>query len=231
MSKDDCTQGSQWYIATNKDMTSADWNTFVTTLQRAQNTVDPSSTTGLTYWESASAMHSQLSRQIHWNCVFFAWHRLFLVHIERKLQSLNPNFFFPYWDSGAVSTSADSAPLWKYIGTNGNPARNNPFGSKNIREGNNRGRPLRRDYTSLRGLPSGQLWNALFLQSLRQNGFAQWARQMEINHGTLHNLVGGAGGQMTTYYSPADPVLTSKFRSSSCIMVISISCGSVHRQD
>ena len=62
------------------DLTDAEWNVIVETIQKAQTTRDPNSPTGLSIWEEAARVHDQLSPQIHWNCVFFPWHRLnFLI--------------------------------------------------------------------------------------------------------------------------------------------------------
>lgn len=185
------------------DLTDAEWDTFISTIQQAQTQRDPN--TGLTLWEQAADLHNSLSGSIHWNCVFFFWHRLFLQQMEQKLQEINPNFFFPYWDSSREWDRADESIVFQRVGRNGMPVSNDIFngaaliGSKNT--------PLRRDYSSLNGkLVALETYNDLFTQSLTNGGFEKWSQDAELSHGVLHISVAGVDGQMKTMWSPLDPI-------------------------
>ena len=127
--------------------------------------------------------------------------------MEKRLQTINPAFAFPYWSSGRDAANPLSAPQWNFIGTNGSPVQGDVFGGKALLDTLNGGtKPLERDYTTMQGLPTNSLWTGIYQQTLTTGGFAPFAQLMETNHGTLHVIVGGANGQMTTYCSPTDPV-------------------------
>jgi hypothetical protein len=43
------------------------------------------------------------------------------------LRQINPDFFFPYWDSPKQWANADDAPVWKYLGGLGEKVPNDIF--------------------------------------------------------------------------------------------------------
>ncbi|KAJ2995444.1 hypothetical protein HDV02_000778 [Globomyces sp. JEL0801] len=183
------------------DVTPDEWKIYLDTIKEAKRR-------GI--WIEAANLHNRLNPQIHWNCVFFFWHRAFLSDMEKKLQAINPNFFFPYWDSPTVTNQVDRSPIWSQIGTVGNPVAGNPFGNDILATDNGANQRLVRDIpsvSSLNGkLPNQQLYDQYTSDSLRNGGFAYWAERMEVTHGTLHIEVGGDRGQMSNMYSPADPM-------------------------
>ena len=80
------------------DMTEADIKIFRETIRTASTTPDPDSP-NMSIWEAGVKLHESSTREIHVDGTFFYWHRLFLRSMEEKLQEINPQFYFPYWDS------------------------------------------------------------------------------------------------------------------------------------
>ncbi|KAJ2998111.1 hypothetical protein HDV02_004788 [Globomyces sp. JEL0801] len=195
------TCGKVTYRKEVSDMTAQEWKVFVDTIRTANNR-------GI--WIAAANTHSSMNPQIHWNCNFYFWHRRFLLDIEKKLQAINPAFFFPWWDSPTTVNSVSRAALWNHIGTFGTPVRNNPFGASILRTDDNSNQPLIRDIPSLEylngQLPAQTLYDSYTQQSLRRGGFSYWSQRSEATHGVLHYTVGGDNGQMSYMHSPADPL-------------------------
>ena len=68
--------------------------------------------------------------------LYLPWHRVFLRHIERKLQAIDCSIVIPYFDFTTDAGSLASAVIWQgnYFGGDGNTThgdcvRNHPFGS------------------------------------------------------------------------------------------------------
>ncbi|KAI8896094.1 hypothetical protein BC833DRAFT_598980 [Globomyces pollinis-pini] len=202
-------QSSCKKITTRKevnDMTLKDWEVYQSTIAKAQTTTDKDYPGGLSIWEAAADFHNKISNEIHWSCVFLFWHRLFIKNVETKLQQINPDFFFPYFDSSRVWDKVDNSLVWKYLGTKGNPVDDPIFKKNKLKEGGN-SRALQRDYTSLNGrVPSMEQYNQIYQQSLAGGGYPFYAKHMEAIHGVFHTQCGGNGGQMANMYSPLDPL-------------------------
>ena len=77
------------------DLTEEEWQTYLSTIVEATRRIDPES--GLTIWEAGVRRHSQFSAQNHGSAAFLYFHRYLLTWMERKLQTINPNFSFFYW--------------------------------------------------------------------------------------------------------------------------------------
>ena len=183
------------------DMTAQEWQTYQSTLRQAAATPD-SDMPHLSIWEAAASFHNQKNNEIHWTCSFFWWHRMFITQVERKLQKINPDFFFPYWDSASMSENPMASSHWKYIGTTGTPLQGDVFKGQALQTDTNRS--LYRSFTGGSiTLPQTAIYDSIFQDSLKLGGFKQWAKDMEIKHGYLHNSV---GGQMSGMYSPVDPL-------------------------
>ncbi|KAI8896089.1 hypothetical protein BC833DRAFT_118895 [Globomyces pollinis-pini] len=185
------------------DLTEAEWEVYQSTILKATKIKNAN---GLSIWEQAASNHNQLHLEIHNNCRFFYWHRQFITDVERQLQAINPQFFFPYWDSPTVYNQVDQSKIWSKIGRNGSPIQGDMFKNAALYE-NGMYRPLTRDFTSLNGqLPSAQTYADVFQQSLANGGYSLWSDRMELWHGSLHIYVAGASGQMMTMSSPLDPM-------------------------
>ena len=110
------------------DVSDSEWKMIVETIQKAQNTPEKDHPDQISVWEAGADLHKELSASstetIHGSCLFLFWHRVFLVEMEKNLQDINPDFFFPYWDSAKQWGDIENAPVWKYFGTKGNPIQN-----------------------------------------------------------------------------------------------------------
>lgn len=85
-------------ITTVHDMTAAEVRVYRDTIRMAIRTPDPD-VRGSSIWQAAADLHNANAAIIHNGAPFLYWHRLFLWSMEQKLQRLNPDFFFPYWDT------------------------------------------------------------------------------------------------------------------------------------
>jgi hypothetical protein len=188
-----------------KDVSENEWRVIIETIQSAQTTRDPNSRNGLSIWEEAANQHNVMAPVIHWSCTFFPWHRIFLRDVERKLQQIHPDFFFPYWDSAEEWNRADNSIVWQKFGRNGNPVSGDIFGGARLR--GHDGSALKRGWSTLnRRLVSKDTYNEQYQRSLREGGFENWAQEMEILHGTVHIRVGENNSQMSAMYAPLDPL-------------------------
>ncbi len=140
-------------------MTAADWQTYTSTIQAAKLIMDP--TSNLSVWETAAKFHADNEAQIHWTCAFFFWHRYYLIETEQKLQKINPDFFFPWWNTTQVWNNQMSSVIWKHVGGAGSPVHGDIFGGKPMYQSVGHGNPLSRPFTAamLGNWPSQTLYN------------------------------------------------------------------------
>jgi Common central domain of tyrosinase len=164
------------------DMTEADIKIFRETITIALTTPDPDSP-NMSIWEAGANFHNTVATDIHNTAAFLFWHRLFLSSVEKKLQAINPDFYFPYWDSSRE---------W-------NTYKN----SRALRITDLPGLSLNRDLSRNRLTAPETL--AFHFQTSISNGqgFEYYHRALEVVHGTVHVAV---GGEMATMNSPRDPL-------------------------
>lgn len=118
-------------------MTQFDWDVYTTTLQAAVVTTEE---TPISIWVEAAAFHAKLYNKIHNNCEFLFWHRLFITDVERKLQLINPLFFWPIWNEGICAlinigldhNVIETSPHWAFTGTSGMPVPDGLFAYRNL---------------------------------------------------------------------------------------------------
>ncbi|KAI8996030.1 hypothetical protein BC832DRAFT_542723 [Gaertneriomyces semiglobifer] len=197
------------------DMTAADWAVYRSTIQQATRIVDPATKKSL--WDTMSDVHLQAASQIHGNAVFLYWHRYFVAWAEQKLQEIDPNFAFPYWAHERQWQTAQYAadPIWDVLGRGiqGAGVKDGVLGgiTLNARSYPNSG--LRRGFTYPkfdRDLHPAEVYGEIYRRSLqeRAEGFARYAKETELYHGTFHVALGGSDkqlGHMSTNNSPSDP--------------------------
>jgi tyrosinase len=107
---------------------------------------------------------------------FLAWHRRYLLELERRLQQVDPAVTIPYWDW--MKDRKIPAPL-------------NKAG-------------LLRSWSVTRHWDASQLPAAADLQAVNvQTKFSPFQRRLEQVHGYIHEAVGGT---MAGSSSPADPL-------------------------
>ncbi|KAJ3032155.1 hypothetical protein HK097_005373, partial [Rhizophlyctis rosea] len=176
-------------------------------------------TQNLTVWEQLAWLHNRFNEQIHANAAFLVWHRLYLNSVERFFRRFyDPNFAFGYW---ATELEWDPSwwardSVWDNLGRSiaNQDLSDGPLAGIRFTE---QGRGLYRAYTL--SDPSVQTstdsagrkmfsWASLdfYNNALRdsfQEGYKNWARNVERLHGWVHV---SQGGLMSTMYSPLDYV-------------------------
>ena len=172
-------------------MSPEDVQVFRSTIRQAINTPDPDKPSS-SIWQSAADMHLELASVIHNGATFFFWHRMFLSSIEKKLQALNPKFYFPYWQAANEFQSGrwQNSVAMSLTDLTDTSVRTN----RNLQN---------------RNLISPAEWADLIQQSIsNRQGFNFFAPapQAELVHGTLHVAVGGTSGDMSFMRSPRDPL-------------------------
>lgn len=120
---------------------------------------------------------------------------MFTYTVEKKLQKLNPNFYFPYWDSRAEYKNGQ----WQ-----NSMAISMTDLSDTIIKNNRNLQP--------KDLVSSSQWSSILQKSINnQQGFLFWAPapQAELLHAAVHVWVGGTNGvvgDMSMMTSPRDPI-------------------------
>jgi hypothetical protein len=187
-------------IALTSDLTEAEWNTFLTTVQQATHTLDPE--TNLTIWELGLKKHHELGVQMHGGNPLFGYaHRMFLRWFEEKLQALNPNFAFFYWDTGKEFSTWSKSKIWNYMGTQQGRVRIPAFNGTRFSYLNNA--QLERRCDTSKNPPPSEYYFELWTRS-KDKGYSDYCKQLEYAHGVMHNLVGGQLSRLQT--SPLDPI-------------------------
>ena len=204
--------GKITYRKEANDVTRAEWEMIVDTIKKAQQQPDDD-IKNLSIWEAGAQVHLDLSadsagkERIHGNCMFLFWHRIFLTEMEKSLQKINSKFFFPYWDTAKQWEDVEAASVWKYLGGKGNPLSNGIFGNAPFKVKGFEKPLSRTTHAWNERLYPSQFYDKLLNSSLTQkSGFAGWASDLEVSHGTFHVEVGGDQGQMSQMGSPLDPL-------------------------
>lgn len=169
-----------------KNMSEIEWQVFINAINKIHIDKLPKSTYRefVEVHENAMKMsnmswgvHTQIGHNMK-GTNFLSWHRWFLLLLEKKLQTYNPNVFIPYWDS---ITNLDIPE---------------PLASHN----------LPRNWNVARGVyDKSQIAKKNDLTSVNKNTvFKLFQSDLEVKvHGGLHNAV---GGNMKTSSSPNDPL-------------------------
>ena len=192
------------------DVSDSEWRMIVDTIQKAQRTPDSEDPT-ISVWEAGADLHKDLSanpsERIHDSCMFLFWHRVFLVEMEKNLQKINPDFFFPYWDSAKQWGDVENAPIWNYLGRKGSPVENDIFNNVPFKLPGEE-KPLARSTEDWnKALFTAQFYDRLTRKSITdKTGFGVWHEDVEGSHGILHVEIGGSEGQMSMMASPLDPL-------------------------
>ena len=180
------------------DLTDAEWKIYIDTIVESTRRRDP--TSGLSIWETGVKQHSDFLGQNHGTNSFFYFHRYFLVWMEQKLQTINPNFAFFYWDSSREFNTWTRSKIWSKLGTarKGQRIPDGPFA--NIFFNVSKSYLVRDwDYPSARGNPpSVEYLSELYQSTLRApNGLVAFNDPAELTHGIFHVLLGGDSGSMS----------------------------------
>ena len=194
------------------DVSDSEWRMIVDTIQKAQLKPEEGDPDGYSVWEAGADLHRDVAdpnakARVHNSCMFFFWHRMFLIEMEKSLQEINPDFFFPYWDSPKEWGTIDASPVWKHLGGRGTPVPNDIFNGEGFKLKQNRKQLGRTSRSLNESLVPSEVYDNMLADNLKTNGgYAQWHTDAEITHGSVHIAIGGLQGQMSMMASPLDPL-------------------------
>jgi hypothetical protein len=172
-----------------------------------------SSTNNMQYWnyDQFVQTHWDYKDSIHGTSLFLPWHRHFTHGFELALKSIDPTIIFPYWDWSLDSQNPSTADIFKssYFGGNGNSKTHcvdngiSQFWNINIPTSRPSPNCLKRcfDFTTL--------YNPIACAATlnRATDYHQLRLGIEAgSHAAVHQQLGGHCGDMSTMYSPNDPV-------------------------
>jgi len=180
------------------DLTEAEWKIYLNTIEKATTTIDPE--TGNTIWEAGMVKHHSIPG-LHGGPMFGFAHRYFLVWFERKLQTINPDFAFFYWNSGNEFNKWTKSKIWNYLGEQHGPINIKAFIGKTFKTLN--GKNFERKCTTSENPPPSQFFNGIW-ENTKHQGYSSFCKKIEAAHGVLHNLIGGLMTQL--HYSAFDPL-------------------------
>lgn len=169
-------------------MKPAEWKSFVSALEAVANPTAPAPrfrdfvrvhVAAMTTAAGMSwAVHTMASMSMV-GTNFLAWHRWYLVQLERRLQAVDPAVSLPYWDWAAdpgIPAPLDGAAFLAKWGVS------RAYDASMM--------PVAADLAPIRASTS----------------FGSFQRRLEAVHGTVHIAVGGGTGTMSSASSPADPI-------------------------
>ena len=112
------------------------------------------------------------------------------MEIEKKLQQINKDFFFPYWDSPKQWKDADDAALWKYLGGRGKKVPNDIFGGKPFKLQKMK-KPLQRAEGSLnKRLVQATAYDVATKNSIqKKTGYGVWHEELEVLIKLISNIM------------------------------------------
>ena len=168
------------------DVSADEWRMIADTIRRAQTTPERGDPDGYSIWEAGADLHREVADptsmdRVHNSCMFFFWHRMFMIEMEKKLQEINPDFFFPYWDSPKEWGTVDTSVVWNHLGGKGNPVRNDIFNGERFKLKGNRQRLIRTARSLNESLVPSEVYDNMLADNLRENGgYAQWHSEAEV---------------------------------------------------
>jgi hypothetical protein len=143
-------------------MKNADWQVYYNTLVTAKQR-------GIL--EAQAKKHNLYANTIHYNAIFFPWHRAFIRETETMLQAINSAFFFPWVDEALVQETLPTTNLYLLSGQAVRPFREYGFTYPYIEE-----EEIDLHFKYADGL----------------QGFANWTEPLELAHGNFHLNLGGS---------------------------------------
>jgi tyrosinase len=149
-------------------------------------------------------MHWDSVSQAHGLPVFLPWHRKYIHHFELSLKSIDPSVDLPYWDWSLDSQNPEKADIFlsDYLGGTGNKASDNCVDTGVAANWNVK-------YPSSDARPGSKCLKpeAIATNLNSASSFDQLRVAIEGgSHGAVHQQAGGSCGDMSTMYSPNDPL-------------------------
>lgn len=136
------------------------------------------------------SFHADMSHNMHGSMGmvgrqrFLPWHRMYLLKLEKEMQSIDPLSFIPYWDWTASKTIPTMLNAFK-------PTVNVP-GRGNI------------TVSRIMGSPPPLPTKSDIASVLSENTYTLFTTQLEYVHNNVHGWVGGIMSDIQ--YSPTDPI-------------------------
>lgn len=136
------------------------------------------------------SFHADMSHNMHSSMGavgrqrFLPWHRMYLLKLEKEMQTIDPLSFIPYWDW--ITSPKIPILLKTFMPTVNVPGAGNITVSRNV--GPPPPLPTKSDITSV----------------LSENTYTLFTTQLEYSHNNVHGWVGGIMSDIQ--YSPTDPV-------------------------
>ncbi|KAI9592965.1 hypothetical protein BDF19DRAFT_449985 [Syncephalis fuscata] len=178
---------------------------FLGAIRSMQSTGSPSK------YDEYTLRHNDAHDAAHGKPMFLPWHRWFIREFEKDLQRFDPSIMLPYWDWSYDSQRPAASPIFRsdWLGGNGNPNNNYCVDSGTFAQH----RPsypsphcLRRRFN--RGTQLSPYTPPEELLRIKQAAtYGEFKNQLEgPPHGNVHMTIDTTGTDMSTMYSPNDPI-------------------------
>ncbi|ORX91113.1 Di-copper centre-containing protein, partial [Basidiobolus meristosporus CBS 931.73] len=186
-----------------RQMSAQEWDDFVNAIKRLHTGPPP------TIYDKFVDIHLQSVPVAHAIPAFFPWHRMFVKAFEQQLQQINPNIAIPYWDWTIDSQAPEKSVVWsaKHFGSSGdaNCVTDGPFAGWIM----NTPKPhcLRRKWN--KGKQISALYPPELLSKIlnEAKSYSEFRSAVEAApHGLVHVNIGSDGGDLSTMWSPNDPI-------------------------
>ncbi|ORX92522.1 Di-copper centre-containing protein, partial [Basidiobolus meristosporus CBS 931.73] len=186
-----------------REISRREWDDFVAAIKAIHSGPPP------TTYDKLVAVHLQYVPSAHSNPLFFPWHRRFMKEFEVALQKTNPNVIVPYWDWTIDSQAPEQSILFRpdYFGASGDTECivDGPFRNWNMAVP--QAHCLKRRWN--KGKQIGALYPPELLAKIcaQSRSFQEFRVAIEAApHALVHANIGGDGGDVSTMWSPNDPI-------------------------
>ncbi|ORX86630.1 Di-copper centre-containing protein, partial [Basidiobolus meristosporus CBS 931.73] len=186
-----------------RQLSAQEWDDFINAVKAVHTGTPP------TIYDKYVDIHLQNVPVAHAIPAFFPWHRMFVKAFEQQLQQINPKVAIPYWDWTLDSQAPEKSMIWdtKYFGSSGdtNCVTDGPFAGWIM----NTPQPhcLRRKWN--KGKQISAFYPPELLSKIlnEAKSYSEFRTAIEAApHGLVHVNIGSDGGDISTMWSPNDPV-------------------------
>ncbi|KAK9765592.1 hypothetical protein K7432_005953 [Basidiobolus ranarum] len=186
-----------------RQLSTQEWDDFVNAVKALHTGPPP------TIYDKFVDIHLQNVPVAHAIPGFFPWHRMFVKAFEQQLQQINPNVAVPYWDWPLDSQAPEKSVIWstKHFGSSGDAScvSDGPFAGWIM----NTPQPhcLRRKWN--KGKQISALYPPELLSRIlnEAKSYSEFRTAIEAApHGLVHVNIGSDGGDLSTMWSPNDPI-------------------------
>ncbi|ORX93833.1 Di-copper centre-containing protein, partial [Basidiobolus meristosporus CBS 931.73] len=186
-----------------RELTEKEWDDFVAAVRQLHSGPSP------TIYDRFVDIHLQNVASAHAIPAFFPWHRMFVKAFEQQLQIINPNVAVPYWDWTLDSQAPEKSEIFfpQYFGSSGESLciEDGPFSGWMM----NTPKPhcLRRKWNKGKQISAFYPPELLSRILNEAKSYAEFRVAVEAApHGLVHVNIGSDGGDVSTMWSPNDPI-------------------------